>query len=141
MCTIYHGLIRDDLMWYAIKWIALFPEVTGPEERKGSDLDTRNGTRLIVLRPVAGFLVVPLSFFTSSSFHCQKWDFQHLLASSLYQSRLLKSSHWWILFSAVQGKCPVCFESAECVLCACVCVCVRMREHAHPLSCVWLHVV
>lgn len=81
---------------------------------------------LIVLRPVAGFLAV-LRFFVSSCFLHQKWDFQHLSASSLYHSRPLwvPSSHW-LLWKA-PGKCPVCVY--ECVhVCVCVFVCEWQKE-------------
>lgn len=96
---------------------------------------------LIVLRPVAGFLAV-LLFFVSSCFLHQKWDFQHLSASSLYQSRPLwfPSPHWWMLSWRAPGKCPVCVVVGCVWVCICVCFVwgIKCMSACLCVNAVWL---
>lgn len=136
--------VRAMLMWTAIKWTAIFPEVTSQSVFKTicSDYDAGHSAQsqcvghLIVLRPVAGFPAV-LLFFVSSCFLHQMWDFQLLSASSLYHSRPLwfPFSHWWMLLWRAPGKCPVCVYEHACV-CVCVCMCVW----ACTCTCLCVHV-
>lgn len=109
---------------YEIKWTTKCPEVTNVQ----GSLFRRQFQcvgHLIVLWPVAGFPAVLL--FLSSCFLHQKWDFQHLSASSLHQSRPLSfpSSHRWMWLWRAPWKCPVCVREHVC-LCVYVFVCMSV---------------
>lgn len=125
---------------YSLRWQArgkhrVFQALT-------SDIDTgyriQRVGHLIVLRPVAGFPAVPL-FFVSSCFLHQKRDFQHLSASSLYQSRPLWNPLFLVVDVMRSTQKVSCLSVWTCVLCSmlvCVYVCLCVRACVCVSACV-----
>lgn len=126
---------------YSLRWRARGKH--GVFEALSSDSDTGyriwRVSHLIVLRPVAGFPAV-LLFFVSSCFLHQNRDFQHLSASSLYQSRPSRNPLFLVVDVVVRSTQKVsCLSVWTCVLCCmfvyvCVFVCQEVPLLKESLS-------